>query len=141
MSIKLFVLHCSATPPSMDCGVEKIREWHKAKGWADIGYHGVIRRDGTFEIGRDLDGDGDFLDETGAHAYGFNRDSIGFCLEGGVDENMKTESNFTRAQYECLFGIYDDMTTRFPEAKWKGHNEISDKDCPSLNVIELFKKN
>ena len=34
------VIHCSATPESMDIGVEKIREWHvDERGWEDVGYH------------------------------------------------------------------------------------------------------
>ena len=46
-------IHCSATPPTMDIGVEKIREWHvKDNGWDDVGYHHVIRRCGTLEPAR-----------------------------------------------------------------------------------------
>ena len=38
----------------MDIGAEKIKEWHtKGNGWSDIGYHWVIRRDGTLDKGRD----------------------------------------------------------------------------------------
>ena len=46
-------IHCSATPPSMDIGVEKIREWHvKDNGWSDVGYHYIITRNGTIEPAR-----------------------------------------------------------------------------------------
>lgn len=36
-------VHCAATKPSQDIGVREIRQWHKEKGWLDIGYHFVIR--------------------------------------------------------------------------------------------------
>ena len=42
--INKVVVHCSATKQSMDIGAEDIRGWHKSKGWDDIGYHYVIRR-------------------------------------------------------------------------------------------------
>ena len=50
------VIHCADTPEDMDIGAEKIREWHtKERGWDDIGYHWVIRRDGTLDPGRPID--------------------------------------------------------------------------------------
>jgi N-acetylmuramoyl-L-alanine amidase len=50
--INWLVIHTAATRPSMDIGAKEIRRWHKAKGWSDIGYHYVIRRDGRVEKGR-----------------------------------------------------------------------------------------
>ena len=46
------VVHCSATRPEMDIGVQELRKWHMKKGWTDVGYHYVIRRNGTVERGR-----------------------------------------------------------------------------------------
>jgi N-acetylmuramoyl-L-alanine amidase len=54
-STNWIAIHCSATRPSQDVGAADIRKWHKAQGWADIGYHFVIRRDGKIEKGRALD--------------------------------------------------------------------------------------
>ena len=81
------IVHCSYTPPSMDIGAETIREWHtlpkpKGRGWSDIGYHWVIRRNGTVEAGRSEE-------RAGAHAKGYNQDSIGICLIGGKSEKRK----------------------------------------------------
>ena len=130
--IDLIVLHCSATPPDMDIGVDTIHDWHvHGNKWSDVGYHWIIRRDGTLEQGRE-----EIM--VGAHVSGHNNKSIGVCLIGGIDKSGKAESNFTRAQYECLFALKDDLDARYPQAKWKGHNELSDKACPSLNVVALF---
>ena len=41
------VIHCTQTPADMNIGADKITEWHKDRGFDTIGYHFVIRRDGT----------------------------------------------------------------------------------------------
>ena len=47
----MIVIHCASTPASMDIGVKEIKKWHvEDNKWDDIGYHYVIRRDGTLEI-------------------------------------------------------------------------------------------
>ena len=56
------VIHCADTYEDMDIGAEDIRKWHvEERGWSDIGYHKVIRRDGTVEDGRDLNVSGCLL--------------------------------------------------------------------------------
>lgn len=76
---KRIVVHCSATTPGMDIGAAEIRDWHvNENSWDDIGYHIVIRRDGTIEMGRQEGAQG-------AHAAGYNHDSFAICLVGGID--------------------------------------------------------
>jgi N-acetylmuramoyl-L-alanine amidase len=131
--IKRGVIHCADTPASMDIGAAEITVWHKKRGWTTIGYHHVIRRDGTLEKGRDLDGDGDVLDEVGAHARGFNADSIGIVLVGG-----KPRFNFTMAQLRSLFFLMDEYEMKFPDIEWDGHYELDDgKQCPMFDVNAL----
>jgi len=131
--INLIVVHCAATNPHMDIGAHEIRQWHLAKGWSDIGYHNVIRRDGTLEHGRDLA-------IAGAHAKGYNQFSIGVCLVGGVDVNNNPENNFTKEQFTTLKGYLDTMVNVFPEAKVLGHRDLPDvkKACPSFNVVGWY---
>ena len=130
-NISLIVWHCTATPPNMDVSASQIREWHQAKGWDDIGYHWLIKRDGTLEKGRNES-------VIRAHASGFNSSSIGIALAGGVNKKMEPESNFTRSQYETMFALKNDLDTRYTDAKHCGHNEISLKDCPSICIKSLF---
>ena len=127
--ITKIIIHCAATKPSMDVGVKEIRQWHvKGNGWSDIGYHGVIRRDGTLESGRPMD-------QAGAHTSGHNKDSIGICLVGGVTEDGKTpEKNFTPAQWVTLERTVRDLVNRFPGAKVFGHNDFAKKACPCFNA-------
>lgn len=57
------------------CSVEDIHQWHLKKDWSGIGYHFLVRKDGTIYQGRPED-------TIGAHAKGANHDSIGICAEG-----------------------------------------------------------
>ncbi|MDL2268199.1 N-acetylmuramoyl-L-alanine amidase [Desulfovibrio sp. OttesenSCG-928-G15] len=131
-TISEIIIHCSATPPTLDIGAKEIRGWHTASpprgnGWADIGYHGVIRRNGILETGR-------MLDRAGAHCSGHNAHSVGICLVGGINALGRPENNFTPEQWGTLARTVQDLVRKFPKAKVFGHNEFSTKACPSFNV-------
>lgn len=127
------VIHCSATRPSQDIGVKEIDRWHRARGFFKIGYHLVIRRDGTVEVGRKIE-------EIGAHCKdgGMNRCAIGICLVGGVSEaDVKVaEDNFTKAQKVSLFGVIKQLRTEHSGLTILGHRDVPGvrKDCPSFDV-------
>ena len=76
--IDLIVIHCSATRATQRYTVDDCRRDHRARGFADIGYHYYITRDGVVHAGR-------ALYTVGAHATGYNSHSIGICYEGGLD--------------------------------------------------------
>lgn len=126
----LIIIHCAATRPSQDIGAKEIDEWHRRKGYLSIGYHHVIRRDGTIEPGRSLQ-------EIGAHASGHNAESVGVCLVGGVSENNvnKPENNFTPAQMNTLTALVADLKAAFPQARVIGHRDVNPgKACPSFDA-------
>lgn len=126
------VIHCSATRPSMNVGVKEIRMWHKQQGWLDVGYHYIVRRDGTIEEGRPFD-------VIGSHVAKYNSISIGVCLIGGVPEDNVNgfEANFTDNQMEALGVIVGELRTQYPKAKVVGHHHLdSKKACPSFNVTK-----
>ena len=61
-----------------DTTAAAIRKYHvEHNGWQDIGYHRVIRKDGTVEQGRSLL-------HAGAHTEGAN-DTWGICVTGDGD--------------------------------------------------------
>lgn len=117
---KIFV-HCSATDDAnTSIGASDIDEWHRARGWDSIGYHYVIPKSGILQKGR-LD------DRIGAHAKGFNTDSLGICLVGTYDFNDKQISTLVDLLYKLMkrWGIH---TTDL-----KGHYEVnSNKTCPNI---------
>lgn len=134
------IIHCADTYPDMDIGVEEIRRWHvEDRGWKDVGYHYIIRRDGTLENGRDLDGDGDVLEEVGAHAMGFNAHSVGICLVGGKSRKTKgPDFNFTKAQMIKLHALVSILRDMFPGIEVIGHRDVSGKACPSFDAKSYF---
>lgn len=130
------VLHCSATRGIQDIGAKEIRKWHKDKGWADIGYHFVIRRNGKIEPGR-------AENTIGSHVQGHNTDSIGICLVGGLDDKTWAPvSNFTAAQWKSLGQLVGTLTKRYPSAKVLGHRDFPkvQKACPCFDARVWAKK-
>lgn len=129
-------IHCSATG-NQNFGAADIDKWHRKQGWACIGYHYVIRRDGTVEEGRD---------ETvvGAHVANFNSNSIGICMVGGVDadDHTKAVNNFTEAQFKSLKQLLVDLKVRYPQAKIQGHRDFPGvkKACPSFSCKDWLKE-
>jgi len=93
--VKAIAVHCSATRPTAIMGVREIHRMHVDRGFACVGYHYVIKRDGTIERGRPED-------KMGAHVEGHNRDSLGVCLIGGIDADGKAKNNFTQDQFDSL---------------------------------------
>jgi N-acetylmuramoyl-L-alanine amidase len=130
-------IHCSATSDKMNIGAADIDKWHRKNGWACIGYHYVIRRDGTVEEGRDEA-------VVGAHVANWNHNSIGICMVGGVDANdvSKAKNNFTEAQFASLKQLLVDLKTRYPKAKIQGHRDFPNvkKACPSFDVAAWLKQ-
>ena len=137
-NVQFITLHCSATRPSMQVGAKDIRAWHKAKGWADIGYHFVIKRDGTVEKGRPLT-------QTGAHVAGWNQNNIGICLVGGLDDNFWPANNFTREQWRALKPLVAQLRpkTAGGKAKIVGHRDFPNvhKACPCFEAKAWAKDN
>jgi N-acetyl-anhydromuramyl-L-alanine amidase AmpD len=113
----------------MDIGVSEIRQWHLRNGWSDIGYHYVIRRDGTLEVGR-------LEDEVGAHVAGVNWESVGVCLVGGVNDSNRPDCNFTSHQWRELELLIASLARRYPQAVVQGHRDFPnvDKACPCFDV-------
>lgn len=80
--IKFLVIHHSQRDKD---SMEFIKVRHKKnRGWEDIGYHYVIEKDGKLKKGRD----GKFI---GAHVRGHNKNSIGICMIGNLDEKLPTK--------------------------------------------------
>lgn len=136
--VSFLVVHCSATKPSMDWGRDEIDRSHRQRGFFEIGYHFVIRRDGRVEQGRPLN-------RQGAHASGYNHISVGVVLVGGVSEKdvRIPENNFTPAQFESLKSVLKSLRRQFPHATIVGHGSLPkvNKACPSFDVQAWLKQN
>lgn len=128
MQIKKIVIHCSDTFSNMDTSAADINEWHKARGWSKIGYHYVIRRDGSVETGRPED-------KPGAHVAGHNTGSLGICMIGGKARPGENPTNFTRQQWQTLETLVKRLKVDWPQAEITGHTDLdASKTCPTFNV-------
>jgi len=128
--VTLVVIHCAYTPANMDIGVAEIDRWHRQEGWWGIGYHYVIRRDGTIEAGRPLD-------EVGAHAAGHNHQSIGIVLVGGKSAKKKPTNNFKPEQFEAAEHLLKQLDDRIAKFRIRGHGELEGhegRQCPCFDM-------
>lgn len=113
----------------MDIGRREIDLWHKDRGFKEIGYHYVIRRDGVVERGRP--------DRVpGAHVSGHNGTTIGICMIGGLDESGRPAPEYTPAQWAALRKLLAELVLAYPGAEIKGHRDYPRvaKACPSFDV-------
>tara|TARA_R110000822_G_scaffold60323_4_gene150394 strand:+ start:500 stop:913 length:414 start_codon:yes stop_codon:yes gene_type:complete len=126
--VNKIIVHCTATPEGRDVTVDEIRRWHvEERNWSDIGYHWIVTLNGTLERGRPEH-------IQGAHAKGFNKNSVGLCYVGGVDKDMTPKDTRTKGQKETLKCILEDLKDRYPNAEIIGHRDVSSKACPSFDA-------
>lgn len=150
--IKRIILHHSASEWGT---VLDINQWHLERGWQGCGYHFIIQNGiptyedyknnrkfyelvGEIECGRKLDAD-EWLeaDEKGAHAYGYNSDSIGICLihkKGQYEDRMISK----------LFRFVVELVIRFDIEidNIVGHYELDNNkpNCPSIDMEHFRNK-
>lgn len=131
--IDRIIIHCTATKEGREVSVADIDAWHRARGFAGIGYHYVIHLDGSIENGRDVD-------KAGAHTAGYNAHSIGVCYVGGLAEDNKTPKDTrTEAQKAALLKLLQDLRAYYPVATIHGHREFANKACPCFDARTEYK--
>jgi len=152
--IHTIVVHCSATEENMDFDAEDIRRWHTApkpegRGWSDIGYHGVILLDGSWEPGRPFT-------RRGAHVAGNNMNTLGFVLIGGLAaQTRKPKNTFNYDQFNMLQRQIFEAKKKCINIKHvRGHRSYSPdlngdgiitpnewiKQCPCFSVSQFMEK-
>lgn len=94
-----FVIHHTDGPQMQD--VNEIWQEHVNEGWNGIGYHYVIKGDGTIVRGRPHD-------TIGAHAHGINSVSVGIALEGDF-QSTESQENPTDDQLASLKGLLTEL--------------------------------
>lgn len=124
------VIHHVGNPTDEDISAAEIHESHLAQGWAGIGYHFVIRKDGSIEQGRPEN-------TIGAHAYGFNSDTIGINVAGNFEIGEPTESQKDSLAMLIAY-LADKYGLTINEDTVCGHRDLMATACPGENLYNLL---
>lgn len=133
--INLIIVHCSDSPDSMDIGLPEIEKWHSERFSGVVvdghrihcGYHYIVRRDGTVEVGRPES-------VIGAHCEGYNSRSIGICWVGRTTPGEK--------QMKMLIGLVRNVMLRYALTTQHVHGHCDfnkGKTCPNIDM-DLFRR-
>ena len=115
-------IHCSASDNPEHDNIETMRDWHRARGFNDVGYHFFTRKSGLIEPGRSLE-------RTPAAQRPYNTGTIAICLHG------LRESRFTAAQFKSLIGISREIHTAYDGAvTFHGHCEVFHQVLPCVRL-------
>ena len=124
------VIHHSGAAKDLDTTAAAVHKYHQGyNGWAGIGYHYLIRKDGMIEQGRRPP-------MIGAHAYEHNRKSVGICLAGNFELANPTPEQLAAVKeltaWLCLKYRLD------PKGKGVivGHRDLNDTLCPGKNLYK-----
>ncbi len=148
-TINKIILHCSATPEGEDYSIETINLSHKARNFSYyidpdtkqkryIGYHYIIKRDGTIVRCRPEN-------VRGCHTSDHNSDSIGVCYIGGCparsvkDWDKQGKDTRTAAQKAAIIRLVKELKGRYGKAEVFGHRDFAAKACPSFDARKEFK--
>ena len=127
----LIVVHHTGTPNDDDLSAEDIHRMHQAEGWAGCGYHYIVRKNGSIEIGRP-----DWA--VGAHAWGENSHSIGVHVCGNFEIGVPTAEQIESAAY--LIGWLCDEYDLIPNSNHvKGHCDLMATACPGKNLYDILQ--
>lgn len=125
----MIVIHHVGIPDG-DTSAAAIHRAHLANGWAGIGYHYVIRKDGTIERGRPLA-------TVGAHAQGQNYHTVGINVTGNFDKEIPTP-----AQLHALTGLVAWLCKIYEitpsAATIVGHRDVNSTDCPGQHLYDML---
>ena len=118
-STKYIIFH--HTDGSQNQDTNEIFQEHLDDGWIGIGYHYVVKGDGTVVEGRPRD-------TIGAHAQGLNYCSIGIAIEGDFQpgDNGNNETP-TDAQIASAIDLTKDILNDYPSVEGIGHRDVAQK--------------
>ncbi len=114
-TVKYLVVHHS---DSADVPAAEIDNWHRRNGYVGIGYHYVVRSDGSIEKGRPDD-------KAGAHAQGYNSVSLGVVLTGDFTSAVPTAE-----QMDALEDLLTALRVKYPQAQVVRHRDLCATSCP-----------
>ncbi len=124
------VVHHAGMREDEDLDVPAIHDIHLGNGWAGIGYHFVVHKDGFIEQGRPLY-------YVGAHAYQHNKYTVGICMTGNFDIGIPPQEQAVAVQ-QLVAALCKKYSIK-PSAKTiVGHRDFNDTSCPGSNFYPVM---
>lgn len=135
----MIVIHHTGFPDAdKDSTAAAIHKFHQeTNGWAGIGYHYIIRKDGMIEQGR-------LPNMVGAHAYGHNKNSVGISLAGNFEIGKPTDAQMESVKILTAWLCQKYGLNPMQKGVIVGHRDLNDTACPGdalyrrLNEIRKF---
>ena len=122
------VIHHTGFPVDKDSTAAAIHKFHQEdRGWAGIGYHYLIRKDGMIEQGR-------LPDMIGAHSYECNRRSLGISLAGNFNLVNPTDAQIESVKELCRYLCEVYNLDGAKPGVILGHRDLNDTSCPGDNL-------
>lgn len=129
LQTKNIIIHHVGIPDG-DTSAAAIHKAHLQNGWAGIGYHYVIRKDGTIERGRPLA-------TVGAHSYGNNYTSVGINVAGNFDKEYPTKGQL-KSLVRLVAAVCNIYGLAVNEETVVGHRDKNETDCPGAHLYPLL---
>lgn len=108
-----------------DGDVQSIHSQHIKQGWAGIGYHFYVRKDGSVYRGRPLNAAGAHC---AASCVNYNFVSVGVCFEGNFENETMSDLQLTAG-----IEIVEYLKEVYPDAEVKAHRDFMGTSCPGVN--------
>lgn len=141
--IQRIVVHCTATPAGQEVTKNGLIKWFLSEppfglGWRHLGYHFLVKLDGTIEQLQPLNLDG-WIDDTeiANGAKGFNASSIHVAYAGGLKADKVTPADTrTPAQKKALRKLIEELKKTYHVTEVVGHRDLPavKKACPCFDV-------
>ena len=148
--IESVIVHWSETHTDKNLGSEEINDYHLELGMNGIGYHYVIRRDGSLQRGRPVN-------IAGEHTPGYDEISLGVVFVGGINapsgtpnsQNFLSSQSLTRSQINTFDHFCRAMYNVKPGILFYGHSDLDVTgdnidpgfDVPDYVLTRFGKKN
>ena len=114
-----------------DLSAKDIHNLHQSMGWSGIGYHFVVRKDGTIEQGRPLW-------SQGAHAQGENYHTVGIHVCGNFEIAEPTQAQIESLSY--LVGwVAEKYDIECTSEGVIGHCDLIPTACPGRNLYDKLQ--
>ena len=151
---KYLIIHCTATREGQNVTPDDIVRWHTSpppsgRGWSRVGYSDMILLDGQRRSFVKHNGDRWIDDaEITNGVKGINAISRHVVYVGGLSKDgSRIKNTLNHMQSQTLAEIIKEVLTYQPDVLIAGHNQFSNKGCPSfwvpsyLETLWIPKKN